>query len=104
MTSTWRIKRHGRVNVGDCECPLLQLELAIVAGQHDVGGFVQEGPHPPVAAFRDAADVVDLPGLIAFWNQAQVGADVSRSSDARRIVDCGHKGESGQLSNARDGH
>jgi hypothetical protein len=51
--------------------PLLQLELAVVAGQHDVGGLVQQGPHPPVAAFRDAADVVELPGLIAFWNEAR---------------------------------
>jgi hypothetical protein len=42
---------------------------------------------PPVAAFRDAADIIDFPGLIAFWNQAQIGADVSRPSDARRVVD-----------------
>ena len=57
----------------DCERPLLQLELIVEAGQHDVGGLVQQRPHPPVAAFRDAADVVDLPGLIAFWNEAQIG-------------------------------
>jgi hypothetical protein len=35
---------------------------------------------------------------------AQLGADVSRSADARRIVDRSHKGESGQLSYAWDGH
>ena len=57
--------------------------LAVVAGQHDIGGLVQQGPHPPVAAFRDAADVVDLPGLIAFWNEAQIGADVSRDRRMR---------------------
>jgi hypothetical protein len=38
--------------------------LAFVAGQHDIGGFVQEGPHPPVPAFRDAAGVVDLARLM----------------------------------------
>jgi hypothetical protein len=64
------------------KAPVLELELALVAGQHDVGGLVQQGPDPPVAAFRDAADVVDFSGLIAFWNQAEVGADVSGSSDA----------------------
>ena len=34
--------------------------MAFVAGQHDIGGLVQQGPHPSVPAFRDAADVVDL--------------------------------------------
>ena len=32
----------------------------------------------------DAADVVDLPGLIPPGDQAQIGADVSGSADARR--------------------
>jgi hypothetical protein len=34
--------------------------LALVAGQHDVGGFVQQGPHPSIPASREAADVVDV--------------------------------------------
>jgi class 3 adenylate cyclase len=42
------------------------------------------------AAFRYAADVVDLARLIP--------------TDARRIVDCGHKGERGQLAYAWDCH
>jgi hypothetical protein len=28
---------------------------------------------------------------MASWNQPQIGADVSRAADARRIVDCGDK-------------
>jgi hypothetical protein len=56
--------------------------LAFVTGQHDIGGFVQQGPHPPVPALRDAADVVDLARLIAPWNQAQIGADISGSANA----------------------
>src|SRR3984957_4719081 len=104
MTSTWRIKRHGRVNVGDCEGPVLELELALVAGQHDIGGLVQEGSHPPIPAFRDAAGVVDLSRLMAPWNQTQIGANISGSADARRIVDRSHKGERCQLSDAWDGH
>src|SRR5208283_4666169 len=86
-----------RRSPGDGEGPVLELELALVARQHDIGGLVQQGSHPPVAAFRDAADVVDLPRLIASGNQAQIGADVSRSSYAGRIVDCGDEGERGQL-------
>ena len=73
-------------------------------GQHDVGSLLQKGPHPPIATFRDAAKVVDLPGLVAPGDQAQIGADVSGMSDARRIIDCGHKGEHGKLPDARDGH
>jgi hypothetical protein len=56
----------------------LEFELALVAGQHDIGGFVQEGPHPPIAALRDAADVVDLARLMPPWNQPQIGADMAR--------------------------
>jgi hypothetical protein len=56
--------------------------LAFVTGQHDIGGFVQQGPHPPVPALRDAADVVDLARLIAPWNQAQIGTDISGSANA----------------------
>jgi hypothetical protein len=104
MTSTWRIKRHGRVNVGDCEGPVLELELALVAGQHDVGGLVQEGSHPSIPAFRDAAGVIDLSRLMAPWNQPQISANISGSADARRIVDRSHKGERCQLADAWDGH
>ena len=43
---------------------VLEFELALVAGQHDVSGLIQERSHAPVPAFRDAADVVDLAGLI----------------------------------------
>jgi hypothetical protein len=64
------------------EAPVLEFELALIAGQHDVGGFVQEGPHPPVPAFRYAADVVDLARLIPPRDQAQIGADISRSANA----------------------
>src|ERR1700735_3602425 len=76
---------HGR-SPGDGEGPVLELELALVAGQHDVGGLIQQGPHPPVAAFRDAADIVDFPGLVSFWNEAQIGADISGSANARGII------------------
>src|ERR1700735_3372437 len=64
----------------------------------------RQGAHPPVPAFRYAADIVDLARLIPPWNQAQIGADVSRATDAGRIVDRSHKGESGQLADAWDRH
>jgi hypothetical protein len=41
--------------------PLIEFELALMARQHDVGGLVQQRPHPPITAFQDAADVVHLP-------------------------------------------
>jgi hypothetical protein len=61
-----------RRSPGDRERPVLEFELALVAGQHDVGGLIQERPHPPIPAFRDAADVVDLARLIAPWSQAEI--------------------------------
>src|SRR5271166_2013013 len=74
-----------RRSPGDREGPVLQFELALVAGEHDIGGLVQQRPYPPVAAFRDAADVVDLARLIPSRDEAQVGADVARSANARGI-------------------
>ena len=74
--------------------------MALVAGQHDVGGFVQEGPHPPTPAFGLLPTQSDLPGLILPGDQAQIGADVSGSADARGVVDRSYKGRSGQLAYA----
>jgi hypothetical protein len=79
----------GRGSHGDREGPVLELdlELALVARQHDIGGLVKQHPHPPIAAFGDAADIVDLARLIPPGDQAQIDADVSGSADARGIVD-----------------
>jgi hypothetical protein len=52
------------LTLGGREGPVLESELAFVAGQHDVGGLIQERSHAPIAAFGDAADVVDLAGLM----------------------------------------
>ena len=38
---------------GDREGPVLDLELALVPRQHDIGGLVKQRPHPPIAAFGD---------------------------------------------------
>ena len=68
---------------------MLEFELALVAGQHDIGGLVQQGSHAPVAALRDAADVVDLARLMPPGDQSQIGADVSgsaRCAQARPIA------------------
>ena len=62
----------------------LSLKLALeVAGQHDVGGFVEKGSHPSIPALRDVpAGIVDFSRLIAPRDQAQIGADATRSADA----------------------
>jgi hypothetical protein len=77
--------------------PSLPIELVFVADQHDIGRLVQERSQAPIAALRYVADVVDLARLVPSWNQAKIGADVSGSTDTRRIIDCGHKGERGRL-------
>jgi hypothetical protein len=57
---------------GDRQRPVLQLKRSLVARQHDVGGLVEQGSHRAVAAFENAAGVVDLAGLIAARHQTQV--------------------------------
>ena len=49
--------------------PILQLQRPFVARQHDVGGFVEQGSQPPVAAFGDAAGLINFAGLIAARHQ-----------------------------------
>ena len=76
----------------DCEGPVLELELALVAGQlHDIGGARVGGrvrtrlsPH-----FEMPPGVVDLSRLMASaaWNQPQISATSLDRRDARRIVD-----------------
>ena len=75
-----------------------------IARQHDVGGLVEQCTHPPIAALRDAAGVVDLTRLIASRHQTEISANVTRSSEASGIVDCGREGESGQLANTGNAH
>ena len=49
-----------RRSPGNRECLILELQRPFVACQHHVCGLVQECSDPPVAAFRDAAGVVNL--------------------------------------------
>ena len=69
------------------------LELALVAGQHDVGGFTA-GSAPVDPASRDAADVVDVARLIAPWNQVEVSA----AARDRRMRDGSSIGDEGERS------
>ena len=44
---------------------------------------MQQGSHPPIAAFGDAAGVIDLPRLIPPGDKAQIGADVAKDRRMR---------------------
>ena len=59
-----------RRSPGDIERPVFERETAAVAGQHHIGGLVEQRAEPPVAAFGDAAGIVDLTGLITPRDQA----------------------------------
>lgn len=39
---------HGRA-LRNCQRPILKLQFALVAGQHDVGSFIEKRAHPPVS-------------------------------------------------------
>src|SRR5437879_2498403 len=45
---------------GDGQRPVLQLQRLLVARQDYIRRLVEQSSHPPVAAFGDAAGVVDL--------------------------------------------
>src|SRR5262250_248457 len=75
------------------ERPLLERQIATIAGEHDIGGLVQQRADPLIADFRDAAGIVDLTGLPSPGDKAQVGADITRAAEAVRFVDGSDKGE-----------
>jgi len=39
---------HGRA-LRNCQRPILKLQFAPVAGQHDVGNLIEKRAHPPVS-------------------------------------------------------
>ena len=90
-------KRDARLSHGrpptDVEGPILEGELAAIAGEHDIGRLVKQRADPSVAALRDAAGIVDLAGLVAPWHQAQIGPDVARPPEAFRFIDRRDEGE-----------
>src|SRR5215469_3664420 len=53
-----RLTRGG--SFSDRQCPVFELQLPLVACEHDIRGLVEKCPHPPITALRDAAGVVDL--------------------------------------------
>lgn len=63
--------------------------FTLIAGEHDVGRFIEQGSHALVAHLGDAADIVDLAGLIATGNKTEIGTKVARAPEARRIIDGG---------------
>jgi hypothetical protein len=62
----------------------------VVAGQHHIGGLIEQCAEPPVAAFGDATCIVDLTGLITTRDEAQIGAHIAGTSEAIGIVDRGY--------------
>lgn len=93
-----------RRSPGDIERPVFERETAAVAGQNHIGGLIEKRAEPPVAAFGDAAGIVDLTGLIASRDQAQIGAHMARTSEAGWIVDRGYKGQRGKAAYTRNCH
>ena len=67
---------------GEREPPGLKLRRARVATEQDVCRLEQVGAQQPVTALRDAACLIDLAGLVASWDQAQIRADRGRSFEA----------------------
>src|ERR1700722_18398341 len=90
MIARRRARASRAFRIIDREGPVLEFELTLVAGQHDIGGLVQERWQAPIATFRDAANLVDLPGLIPPGNNPrQVPVKTERrrcrSAKSRRL-------------------
>jgi hypothetical protein len=75
-----------RRSPGNVERPVFERETAAVAGQHHIGGLIEQCAEPPVAAFGDAAGVIDLTGLITPRDQAQISAHIGHNVDRRLML------------------
>ena len=90
---------HGRA-LCDGQRPVLELQRALIAGQHDISGLVQQGAHSSIAALGYASAVVDLAGLAATRDQAEIGADVPGTLESLHVVDGRGEGQRSQLTYA----
>src|SRR4030095_5987035 len=88
----------------NAERPLLERQIATIAGEHDIGGLVEQRADPLIADLRDAAGIVDLTGLPSPGDKAEVGADITRAPEAVRFVNGSDKGESRHVADAGDSH
>src|SRR5262249_32237542 len=57
-----------------------------------------------IAAFRDSAGPVDLPGRVSSGRQSDIGSDASRPLEASGVVDCRKEAKSRDWANARCRH
>jgi hypothetical protein len=61
-------------------------------GQDRVGGFIEQFAHCCVALFGDAADPIDLAGLMAPGHKVKVSARIARLFEPVGVIDAGGKG------------
>jgi len=69
---------------------------------HGLGTRGQQSPQEAAAGLADPAAGVGQAGLVTAWNQPQVGADVARVCEPRRLPDHGDKGQGRDRSHAVD--
>jgi hypothetical protein len=92
------------VSLGELGSPSLQSRPLGHASQQNAGRFEQIHAQHGVTALRDSAGPIDLPGGMASGRQSDIGANTSRSLEARRIVDRRLEAQCGDRADTRYGH
>jgi hypothetical protein len=67
-------------------------------------GLEQIGVQQAITAFGDVPAGVGFARLVAPWRETEIGADGSRSSEPRGVVDDGPVGERDHVADAGDCH
>src|SRR5262245_29119393 len=73
-------------------------------GEQHVGCLVEIGSQHLIAAFRDSARPVGLPGCVSSGRQPDIGSDASRPPEASRVIDRRKKAKSRNWTDARCRH
>src|SRR5215203_811608 len=88
-----KLARHGDTSLmnartpSDLLAPGLYRERSLETRDHDRGGLEQELTCQRIAALRDAADHLDVAGLILLRREPEIGADVRGSPEPAWIAD-----------------
>src|SRR5262249_24907904 len=83
------------------ECPKFECRPLCDTGEQHVGCLVEIGSQQLIAAFRDSARPVGLPGCVSSGRQSDIGSDASRPPKASGVIDRRKKAKSRNWTDAR---
>ena len=107
MQNDGKLSSHGNLgfakpaSLRKPDAPGFERRPLCYAGEQDIGSLVEVASQQLVAAFRDSARPVGLPGCESSGRQSDIGSDAPRPLEASGVVDRRKKAKSRDWADAR---